>query len=156
MTISWKKNMTVEQRVYFHRHSRSCRAVENTFAIFTVRWRILLTSIKPTVENTEKCVLVFLALHHYLRQTNNALCTPAGFIDSESSDGALILSSWRSDIPKNSISPSRRTQMSLRRLQDNLKRSRRLPTKRLEKMSDLRRLEESDLRHLKDVEFMTS
>ena len=112
--------MTVEQRVYFHRHSRSCRVVENTFAIFTVRWRILLTSIKPTVENTEKCVLVFLALHHYLRQTNNALCTPAGFIDSESSDGALILSSWRSDIPKNSISPSQRTQMSLRRLQDNL------------------------------------
>ena len=38
----------------------------------------------------QRNVLACLALHNYLRQTSNALDTPAGFIDSESSDGAPI------------------------------------------------------------------
>lgn len=66
------------------------------------RWRILLTSIKASVEKTQGYVLACLALHNYLRQTNNALHKPASFMVFESSDGALIWALRRSDIPENS------------------------------------------------------
>ena len=97
------RNMTEEQRIYNYRQSRARRVIENTFGIFTARWRILSTPIRATVENTEKYVLACMALHNYLRQTNNALYTPAGFIDSESSDGALKPGSWRNDLPENQL-----------------------------------------------------
>ena len=74
--------MTEEQRVYIYRHSRARRVVENTYGILTVRWRILLTFTKASVENMEKQFLACLALHNYLRQVDNALYTSAGLIDS--------------------------------------------------------------------------
>ena len=52
--------------------------------------RIPLGFDKASVENTEKYVLACLLLHYYLRQTNDALYTPAAFNDSESIDGGLI------------------------------------------------------------------
>ena len=95
--------MTEEQHFCIYRHSRAHKSTENTFGILTAIWRILLTSIKASVENTEKYILTCLALHNYLRQANNVLYTRSGFIDSESSDGGLIVGSWSSDIPENLI-----------------------------------------------------
>ena len=37
-----------------------------------------------------------LALHNYLRQTDNAVYTPVGFADSESRDGSIKEGEWRS------------------------------------------------------------
>ena len=80
-----RKNMTKEQHVCIFRNSRARRFIENTFAILTSCWCILLISIKASVENTGKCALACLALRNYPRKTNNALYTPAGFFDSENS-----------------------------------------------------------------------
>ena len=45
----------------------------------------------------------FLALHSYLRQTNNASYTPNGFVDSENSDGTVHVGEWRTQIGRNEI-----------------------------------------------------
>ena len=42
-----------------------------------------------------------LALHNYLCQTSNASYTPAGFVDSECSDGSIKPGEWRAMIPNN-------------------------------------------------------
>lgn len=36
-----------------------------------------------------------MTLHNFLRQTDNAYYSPQGFVDSESSDGAIKVGQWR-------------------------------------------------------------
>ena len=52
--------------------------------------------MRASVENVEKYVLACLALHKYLRLTDNTLYTPAGFIDLEDKHGKFIPEEWRS------------------------------------------------------------
>ena len=59
-------------------------------------FHILQKPISASVENVEKYVLACLALHNYLRLTDNALYTPAGFIDSEDKHGNFLPGEWRS------------------------------------------------------------
>ena len=54
--------------------------------------------IKATVKHVESYTLACLALHNYLQLTKNAKYVPAGFVDSEDSDGNLILGDWRKDL----------------------------------------------------------
>ena len=39
-----------------------------------------------------------LALHNYLRLTENAKYIPSGFADSEDSDGNIVPADWRKDV----------------------------------------------------------
>ena len=64
------------------------------------RWRIFSRPVRANVENVERYVLACIALHNYLRSTSNAMYTPAGFIDSECSDGTFLLGSWRNTVEK--------------------------------------------------------
>ena len=48
----------------------------------------------------EKIIKAAVCLHNYLRQTDTANYTPAGFVDSENGDGTII--------PRNWLSPERR------------------------------------------------
>ena len=96
-------NLSEEQSVYNYRHSRARRVIENAFGILVARWRIFLTPIRGSVENVEKYVLACLALHNYLRQTNNASYTPSGFVDSENSDSTIHLGEWRREIERNDV-----------------------------------------------------
>ena len=48
------------------------------------------------VKNVENYTLACLALHNYLRQTDNAMYTPQGFVDSENKDGQIKKGEWRS------------------------------------------------------------
>ena len=50
----------------------------------------------------KKCILACIALHNYLRQTNNASDTPSGYVDSDNSDGTIILGSWRNEVDERS------------------------------------------------------
>ena len=52
--------------------------------------------IKATVENVERYLLAIIALHNYLRQTENASYCPAGFVDCENSSGIIKPGEWRS------------------------------------------------------------
>ena len=84
------KTADEKERIYNHRHSRARRVIENCFGILSARFLILQKPIRASVENTERYVLACLALHNYLRLTDNAHYTPAGFIDSEDKHGNFV------------------------------------------------------------------
>ena len=65
-------NLTEEKLVYNYRLSRCRRVIESTFGILVARWRILSTTIRADVKNIENYVLACIALHNYLRKTENA------------------------------------------------------------------------------------
>ena len=75
-----------EQRIFNYRLSRARRTIENAFAILCARRRIFYTPIRAKVENF---VLACLALHNYLRLTDNASYCPSGFTDSYDDTGNL-------------------------------------------------------------------
>lgn len=87
-----------EERVYNDRHSRARRVIENVFGVLRARWRIFSHPIKASVENTERFVLACLCLHNYLRQTENSMYTPFGFVDIETAKGEIKPGEWRSYI----------------------------------------------------------
>ena len=67
----------------FNHISRARRVIENTFGILVARWRLYRTPIVASVESAESYVLATLALHNYLRPTDNATYTTKGLVDSE-------------------------------------------------------------------------
>lgn len=83
------------ERIYNYRHSRARRVIENAFGILRARWRIFSHPIKASIENTERYVISCLCLHNYLRQTENSLYTPHGFVDFEHADGKIKDGEWR-------------------------------------------------------------
>ena len=83
-----------EEKIYNYRHSRARRCMENAFGILPQRWRIFLKLIKASVKNVENYTLACLALHNYLRLTENAKYIPTGFADSEDSDGNIVPGDW--------------------------------------------------------------
>ena len=90
------KGADEEKRVYNYRQSRGRRVIENAFGILSAQWRIFQKSIRSTVQNAEKYTLACLALHNYLRKTENAYYSPTGFVDSEDKNGSIISGQWRS------------------------------------------------------------
>ena len=87
--------LTEEQRIFNYRLSRTRRVIENTFGILVARWRIFHTPIIYSIENAERYVGAAIALHNYLRLSENARYCPNGFTDSESSNGNVVLGEWR-------------------------------------------------------------
>ena len=61
------------------------------------RWRALQSPIDATPEKVENIVLVCIALHNYLRQTDSARYIPSGFIDTEDSTGTIKKGLWREE-----------------------------------------------------------
>ena len=47
------------------------------------------------MKNVQNYTLACLALHNYLRLTDNAHYTPSGFVDSEDKDGNFLPGEWR-------------------------------------------------------------
>ena len=70
------------QRIFNYRLSWVSLAIENTFGILAVRWRIFYNPIRARVDNVEKYTLACLAPHNYLRLTDNATNFLFGFVDS--------------------------------------------------------------------------
>ena len=93
---SFSGPLTGEQRIFAYRLSRARRAIENAFGILTARWRIFHKPIRSSVENAERYKLACLALHNYLRLTDNAMYCPEGFVDSYNNSGKIKEGEWRS------------------------------------------------------------
>ena len=89
------KGLHEHQRVYNYRLSRARRTIENAFGILSVKWRIFRKPIKANVDLVDKITMASVCLHNYLRLTENATYTPAGFIDSENSTGNILPGDWR-------------------------------------------------------------
>ena len=69
--------------------------IENAFGILASRWRIFHTPINATIENTERYIRAAVVLHNYLRQTENSLYCPSGFVDTEEANGDVQPGHWR-------------------------------------------------------------
>ena len=89
---------TEEEKIYNYRHSRAHRCIEKAFGILSQRWRIFLKPIKASVKNVENYTLACLALHNYLRRTENAKYIPTDFADSEDSGRNIVPGDWRKDV----------------------------------------------------------
>ena len=61
------------------------------FGILIACWNIFQKAIKLWPKTVEKLVLAAIALHNYLRQTDNASYTPSEFIDCKNGNGELYL-----------------------------------------------------------------
>ena len=70
-----------------------------TFGILVARWRVFQKPIDAKPERVEKIILVAIALHNYLRQTDK--CTM--FMDSEDNSGNIVPGQWRSILDGNSL-----------------------------------------------------
>ena len=94
-----------------YRLSRARKIIKKTFGILFLRWRIFYKPIKEKPKLVEKIVLAATALHNYLRYTDNAHYTPAGFVDSKDKSGAVIVGQWRKLIDSNlqSLRPIRKS-----------------------------------------------
>ena len=92
------KNLDQYQRIYNYRLSRARRTIENAFGILVAKWRILWRAIRANVALVEKIVQATICLHNYLRFTESANYTPAGFVDCEDSSGNIIPGDWRSEV----------------------------------------------------------
>ena len=87
--------LSEEKRILHYRLSRARRVIENTFGILAARWRIYHSPIIASIENAESYVLATIALHKYLRLTDNAVYTPVRFVDLQASSGETRPSEWR-------------------------------------------------------------
>ena len=87
--------LSEEERILHYRLSRTRRVIENTFGILAARWGIYHSTIIASIENAESYVLATIALHNYLRLTDNAVYAPVGFVDSQASSGEIRSGEWR-------------------------------------------------------------
>ena len=88
----------MEKRVFNYRLSRARRISENAFGILSSRWRILGRPIECKPENVDSIVKATVALHNYLKRTDDATIpkcryVPSSFVDSASGDG-----DWRETV----------------------------------------------------------
>ena len=82
------------KRICNYRHFRARRTIENSFGILSAKWSIFQRPIRAGVDTVEKIIKAAVCLHNYLWQTDTANYTPAGFVDSENGDGAIIPGNW--------------------------------------------------------------
>ena len=95
---SFLGELTEEQHVFAYKLSMAWCTIENAFRILTAHWHIFHKPIRSSVENAERYTLACLALHNYLRLTDNAMYCPHGFVDSYNSSGNIKDGEWRSQV----------------------------------------------------------
>ena len=98
MRLYLGSTLTEKKSVYNYQRSRACRVIENSFGILVSRWRIFNTPIHAKPKNVEKVVLAAMALHNYLRQTDNASYCPQGYIVSDRAAGDIVRGHWRNEV----------------------------------------------------------
>eukprot|EP00794_Sanderia_malayensis_P001157 gene1157-525_t len=88
-------SLSEKQRIFNYRLSPARRTIENTFGILVARWRIFCGPIRASRKNVEAYILATICLHNYLRQTDNAVYCPTGFVDSENFSGEIMPGEFR-------------------------------------------------------------
>ena len=98
------KCLLEDKRIYNYRHSSARTTIENSFGILSAKWRIFRRPIRAGVDTVENVIKAAVCLHNYLRQTDTADYTPAGFVDSENGDGDIIPGNSRSTVQNEGFS----------------------------------------------------
>ena len=81
--------LTEEERLFNFRISHFRRISENTFGIWSNRFRLLSTRICMQPEKAISCALASIALHNLLRTKLRNSYTPPGFADEADKDGTI-------------------------------------------------------------------
>lgn len=89
------RNLAETEVIFNYRLSRARRTIENAFGILSCRWRIFRRPFKAKLDLVDAVVKACVCLHNYLLLTDTAKYTPAGFVDSYSSNGEIIHGEWR-------------------------------------------------------------
>ena len=89
-----KRALTVEERIFNYRLSRTRRIVENAFGILANRFRIFWSTMQCRPEVVQKVKMASCVLHNFLR-TQCSRYMPPGSVDKENVDGTIIEGEWR-------------------------------------------------------------
>lgn len=89
------KDLMEERAIFNCWLSRARRIIENIFGILVARWRIFRLRIRADVATVERIVLACVALHNYLRLTDDACYSLNCFINSEDNQGEIGSGDWR-------------------------------------------------------------
>lgn len=93
-----QRGLTMVQRVYNYRLSRTRRIIENVFGIMSARFRVLRKPIHFDADKTTKVTLACCVLHNYLMTTNKRKYAPANSLDHYNVNGELIRGDWRHEV----------------------------------------------------------
>ena len=120
-------NLPEAEQIFNYRHSRARLPIENAFGILASRWRIFQRPMIGNVRNIQYWVLSCLCLHNYLRQTENSLYCPHGFVEIQTGDGEIRVGEWRSiKVDHNVLEPldklrGGRSKLEARQVRETLK-----------------------------------
>ena len=89
------KNLSEEREIFNNRLSRARRTIENAFGILAAKWRIFRRPIRGSPDTVERIIKACVCLNNYLKQTENAVYIPEGFVDSTDNTGNFVPGSWR-------------------------------------------------------------
>ena len=89
------KNLSLCQRIFNYRLSRSRRIIENAFGILVAKWRIFRQPIAAHPARVEVLVKACVALHNFLQTEQSTTYSPAGLVDFEDAAGKCTDGSWR-------------------------------------------------------------
>lgn len=97
-------DMTMAQRIFNYRLSRSRRIIKNVFGICSARFRVLLKPMELKPEKVNKVVLAVCALHNFLITRKSMYTTCADF-DRENENGTITEGNWRAEIQEEALLP---------------------------------------------------
>ena len=98
-------NQPEQEQIFNYRHSRARLTIENSFGILVARWRIFTRPIIASVDNIISYIMACICLHNYLRQTENSVYTPYGFIDVATKGCEIKEGEWRRMVQDNQFQP---------------------------------------------------
>lgn len=96
-------NLTLRQRIFNYRLSRSRRVVENAFGILTTKFRLFRQEMTMHPDGCQTVIAAAVVLHNMLREKCGKKYIPAGVIDVEDDDHNLITGQWRQEEPLDRI-----------------------------------------------------
>lgn len=104
-------------QIYNYCHSRSRLPIENSFGILVARFRIFHRPIIASEKNVRHYIFACMCLHNYLRQTENSLYCPVGFVDISNRSGEIKEGEWRKlDITRGLLEPLKKAKGSRRNI----------------------------------------
>ena len=88
-------NLTDRKRIFNHRLSRMQRISENTFGIWSNRFRVFTATMALEPNKSVDVTLATIVLHNFLSSKSREVYTGEGSLDLESHDKNIIPGEWR-------------------------------------------------------------
>lgn len=98
-------NLSVDERVFNYRLSRSRRCIENAFGIMSARFRVMRAPILLDAAKTRKITLACCALHNFLMTHQKEFYASGECIDQDNGNGSTTEGSWRREQLDQSMFP---------------------------------------------------